>query len=450
MNIHQNIGPNATETAFAAAFAAMRPHLPGVGDGSLADIRDAAMARFEALGLPHRRIEAWHYTDLRRLLGEGCAPEPGTDAADLYAADLYAADWGGVAGHAAFAGLKPARLVFVAGRFQPALSDLEGLGDGVQIGALSAGPVPDWALAEIAGRRPAGDNAVFDLGTALMTDGALIRVSKGCNPARPVEIVSLSSGAGSALRHVVVVEDDAALRLIEQAGGEGAMSLAATTITLGDRARLDSVKVQNEGRTTTHLAPVVAEIGAGACFNSFTLTLGAALAREEAHIHFAGEDAGGSISGAFLLSGKTHADTTLLVTHANTGGRSREVFKGIVDASARSVVQTSVVVAPRAQKTDARQGIHVMLLSDDAEHNAKPELEIYADDVQCAHGATIGELDEASLFYLMSRGLPRGVAEAMLIEAFVFGAMEEIADDDFRAAIAGLASARLDERKAHG
>ncbi|VAW18439.1 Iron-sulfur cluster assembly protein SufD [hydrothermal vent metagenome] len=445
MNIHQNIGPNATEAAFSDAYAAVRASLPGVGDGSLAGIRDAAMARFKALGLPHRRIEAWHYTDLRRLLGEACASIRESDAADLYAADR-----GGVATQAAFAGLKPARLVFAAGRFQPGLSDLEGLGDGVDIGPLSAGPLPDWALAEIAARRPAGDNAVFDLATALMTDGALIRVTKGHNPARPIEIVSLSSGGGSVLRHVVVLEDDAVLRLIEHAGGEGAMSLTAMTVVLGDRARLDHVKIQDEGRATTHLAPMTGQVGAGACINAFTLTLGAALAREERDIRFAGEDTRGSISGAFLLSGRTHADTTLCIDHANTGGQSREIFKGIVDGAAKSVVQTSVVVAAGAQKTDARQGVHVLLLSEDAEHNTKPELEIYADDVQCAHGATVGELDETALFYLMSRGITRSVAQAMLIEAFVFGAMEEIADDEFRGVICVLAAARLDERKAHG
>ncbi|MFV2093697.1 MAG: hypothetical protein ACC634_11485, partial [Hyphomicrobiales bacterium] len=211
MNIHQNIEPNTTEDAFAAAYAAMRPALSGTDDKTLGGIRDEAMARFEALGLPHRRIEAWHYTDLRRLLGVASA-----SVGEVAALSSVTTP---------FSGLKPARLVFSAGRIVAELSDLEGLGEGVDIGPLSAGPLPDWALAEIAARRPAGDNAVFDLGLAMMSDGALIRVAAGQTPARPIEIVSLSSGGGSFLRHVVVVEEGASLRLIEHSCGDGAMSL---------------------------------------------------------------------------------------------------------------------------------------------------------------------------------------------------------------------------------
>lgn len=439
MNIHAKIDPNPTEKAFADAFALRQTGLTERAENALANLRRSAITRFNRLGLPHRRIEDWHYTDLRRLLKATAAEPSGTASVELDA----------VAAHTAFAGLNPARLVFAGGRFIADQSDLDHLGDGVDVQPMSAKDMPEWALREIEMRRPQGDNAIFDLSSALMSDGALIKVGANNAPLRPIEIVNVSSGGGTAVRHVVVLEAGASLRLIETASGDGAMSLSAMSVSLGEGAWLDHVKVQNEGAATTHIAPIVAEVGDKATLNTFTLTTGAALAREERHVRFAGTDTLGSISGAFLLSGKTHADTTLQVSHDGTGGNSREVFRGIVDDRAKSVVQNRVTVSPGAQKTDARQAVHVLLLSDEAEHNTKPELEIYADDVQCAHGATIGELDENALFYLMARGITRAVAETLLIEAFVAGAMDEIADEAFRDVISRLATARLDERKSN-
>lgn len=438
MNIQPKFDPNATEQALVSAFAERKAQLPG-GD-ALAGLRAEAMARFSALGLPHRRNEDWHYTDLRRVLRESAAAPAlagGVDPATFVPL-------------AAFATIDAARLVFVAGRFSPDRSDLEGLGEGVEVSTLGAGTVPDWALAEIAERRPASDNAMFDLATALASDGALIRIHAGITPARAIQIVALSGGGGTFLQNIVVVEPGAQLRLIECAGGDAAMSSVASSLHLGDGARIDHVKVQAEGEAVTHIAPSVTHVGAGCRLNSFTLSLGAALAREERHVRFRGEGTDGSISGAFLLRGNTHSDTTLQVDHDLGGCESREIFKGIVDDRAKSVVQNRVVVAKDAQKTDARQGVHALLLSDEAEHNTKPELEIYADDVQCAHGATIGELDDEALFYLMARGITRPVAEAMLITSFVSGAMEEVADEAMRAAVMDLASQRLAERLADG
>ena len=441
MNIHQNIELNATETAFSTAYGEARDGLPGVADGTLAAVRDEAMARFKGLGLPHRRIEEWHYTDLRRLL----------DKPDVLARvsenGMTAELPRPLAGNAA-------RLVFVNGRFVAERSDIAGLGDGVEIRPLSDGQVPEWAIAELKQRQPQGDNAMFDLCSALWTDGAMIIVRAGQSPARPIEIINQSDGDFNFLRHVVCLEDGASLRLAECAGGGAGLSVAAMSVVQGDKSKLSHVKVQDISASATHIAPMVAEVGAEARIDSFTLTLGAGLAREERHVRFGGDDGRGSVSGAFLLSGKTHADMTLNIDHAMPGGESSEVFRGIVDDRAKSVVQTNVIVAQYAQKTDARQAVHVLLLSDEAEHNTKPELEIYADDVQCAHGATIGQLDETSLFYLMSRGISKKRSEAMLVEAFISEAIDEIGDLEFRESLAALAterlSLRLDEGTSHG
>lgn len=446
MNIHQKFEPNVAETALAAAFTALDAATP---NDSLSAIRQAAMARFQAQGLPHRHIEAWHYTDLRRKLGQTA----------IAAAKSGPVDLSSNAAHQAFAGLKPSRLVFSGGKVVENLSDLDGLGEGVEFRALSAGPLPDWAVTEIESRKPKGNNAIVDLSTAMMTDGALIHVKAGVTPLRPLEIVVISEPGAQVLRHVVVVEKGANLRLIESttssaapSGADNANPLSISTISfnVAENARVDHVKVQAEARNATHLAPMMAEVGRQATFNTFTLTHGGELAREERHVRFVGDDTRGSISGAFLLGGQIHADTTLEVVHEGVGGESSEVFKGIINDRAKSVVQTSVTVAPDAQKTDARQGIHALLLSDEAEHNTKPELTIYADDVQCAHGATIGELDETALFYLMSRGISRKVSEALLIEAFVAGALEEIADEELAQAVSQLASAALSKGASHG
>lgn len=438
MNAQTKQKPTGAEDALAAAYEERRGDLPG--GKALARLREEAMDRFRGLGLPHRRIEEWHYTDLKRALGEDAAAPARAARVDL----------AGIVPSRAFAGMDPARLVFVAGKFDAGLSDLEGLGDGIEVHTLAAGDLPDWAVKELALRRPSGDNAVFDLGMALMTDGAVIRVAADRSPARPVEIVSVCGGGGSHLRHIVMLEPGASLPLIEVSAGEGALSVETTTFHVAERARLDHVKVQGTGEATTHLAPMVAHVGAEARVNTFTLTLGGGLVREERHVRFLGEGTVASISGAFLLRGRTHADMTLQVDHEKGGCESREVFKGILDGQARSVVQNRVVVAQHAQKTDARQAVHALILSEEAEHNTKPELEIYADDVQCAHGATIGELDDDALFYLMARGVPRVTAEGMLIEAFVSGAMDEIEDEAMRDAVMALARARLGERKADG
>ncbi|MFV2091841.1 MAG: Fe-S cluster assembly protein SufD [Hyphomicrobiales bacterium] len=436
MNIHKPIDPTPGEIEFARAFQAPRPGLPG--GAALAALRDAAFARLQATGLPHRLIEAWHYTDLRRLLKFDFAPAA-VEANAGFNQVMQSA------GASAFSDLSPARLMFVDGRFAPEYSDLDGLGEGVEVKVLSHADMPDWALDEIANRRPAGDNAIFDMNLALAQDGALIRVAGGA--ASPIHLHSVgANGAWPVLRHVVVVEAAAKLTLIETHGGDAAFTSAAMSMDIGAGAQVNHVKVQDIAATATHLAPSVVELSDEVIFNSFTLSLGAGLAREERHVRFAGDGTDGNISGAYLLAGSQHCDTTLVVDHIGRGCTSRELYKGIVDDRAHGVFQGQLNVAPGAQKTDARQSVDVLLLSDEAVHDAKPELEIYADDVQCGHGATTGELDGEMMFYLQSRGIGRAQAEAMLISAFITGAIDIIADQPLRDAVGAIAARRLDAR----
>ncbi|MHA1546987.1 MAG: Fe-S cluster assembly protein SufD [Alphaproteobacteria bacterium] len=437
MNIHNAIAPTATEREIARTYKARRDDLPG-GAG-LARLRDAAFSRLQDVGLPHRRHEPWHYTDLRRLL----KLEPGAPTAAGVPGVKQVMAAGGAG---AFAAMAPARMVFVDGRFAADLSDLEGLGEGVVVSPLSQGDLPEWALGEIAARRPEGDNAIFDLNIALAQDGAIIQVAANTTPSRALHILSFGAHADiwSVLRHVIVVAPGASLTLIETHGGAASLSSVATSINAGAGARVSHVKVQDLDHQATHLAPMVVELGEKVTFDSFTLSLGAGLAREERHVRFTGALTQGNISGAYVLAGRQHCDTTLVVDHVGQGCTARELFKAILNDQAHGVFQGALNVAASAQQTDARQSVDVLLLSDEAAHDAKPELAIYADDVQCGHGATTGELNAEQLFYLQSRGIGRPQAEALLISAFIAGGIEVIANEDLRDAVKTIATRHLE------
>ena len=204
---------------------------------------------------------------------------------------------------------------------------------------------------------------------------------------------------------------------------------------VGDRARVDHVKLGVEGSSALHVATLAATIGADVEFNDFTFTIGGQVTRNQLFVRCAGESATVGLRGANLLKGRQHADTTLVLDHALPGCNSREVFKSVLDDESRGVFQGKIIVRPGAQKSDARMMTNALLLSEAAEADNKPELEIFADDVQCGHGATAGALDENLKFYLMARGIPDGDAESLLIQAFVGEAVEAIKHDGVKEAL---------------
>jgi Fe-S cluster assembly protein SufD len=200
----------------------------------------------------------------------------------------------------------------------------------------------------------------------------------------------------------------------------------ALELTVGDEAHVDHIKITGEGAGSIHVSTLMAAVGARARFNEFLFTSAGAMVRNQLFVRFEGEGTVAGIRGASLIRGDQHADTTLVAEHAAAGCASREVFKSVVDDEGRSVFQGKIIVRPQAQKTDAKMATHSLLLSPDAEADSKPELEIFADDVQCGHGATVGALDEDLLFYLQARGIPSKEAEALMIQAFVGEAIEGI------------------------
>ncbi len=378
--------------------------------------REQAMARFVETGLPSRRMEPWHYTDLRNLLKE---VPPFADAKALAAELEPALTLGGARD-----------IVLRAGQLEAGVRGLEGVSVEPLVGA-GVEPLSDVV--------PAIDPAV-SLNRAFALGGARVHVAAGVN-AGAVHLAFRDGQdvAGSfAARVIVRVEAGASLTLVESHQSRDGLAHLTNTLVefeLGDNANVRHVRLNAEGDQVTSLSTLGVMLGQGASFETFSLTLGARVSRHQAFMRFAGEHAKGAIRGATLIRGRQHADTTIVVEHVAPHGESREAFKTVVDDDATGVFQGRICVAPQAQKTDGRMSSNALLLSDGATMNNKPELEIFADDVQCAHGATCGDLDENLLFYIMARGLPRKDAEALLLEAFVGAVMESVEDEALREAL---------------
>ncbi len=413
------------EQALVDAYAVARGTLPG--GKSVAVLREDAFKRFDARGLPHRRVEEWKYTDLRALMREAAPLASPPDAA----AKQRAKDAGKL-----FAGLDCRRLVFVDGAFVPELSDLTPE-PGLTIGSMAEALAKGDALAAGVGKTLETDDVAVALNTALMGDGAVLRVAAGVALKRPVQLVFASGGGGKPssafIRSLVVVEKGAQATLIESCEGGNNQINTALELSVGDGAQVNYVKTtQTAG---LHVGSLLASIGAKATLNSFAFNADARLVRNQMFVRFAGEGSHAAIRGVTLAKAKDHVDTTLLIDHAAGHCESREQFRSVLDGESRGVFQGKIVVRQHAQKTDAKMMTRALLLSEEAEADNKPELEIFADDVVCGHGATTAAPDEGLKFYLMSRGIPQAEAETLLIQAFVDETIEEIAHEGIRKAL---------------
>lgn len=413
--------------------------------GWLASQRRAGHAAFGELGLPHRRIEAWKYTDLRTLV-DGAYP-PLTEATLVDVDQVQE-----LAKQSIFAELDRSIAIFVDGRFRRELSNLPE-DEAIEVYSVADSPesAPEWISGNLGKIVPQSDDAVAALNIAYMIDGAAIRVSG--EAAKPIELIFVQTGSEPrtiTVRNLIVVEDDASCEIYEShvaPAGTRYFNNIVTEVKLGDRATLDHVKVQAESLEAIHLANLHALLGAEAKLNSFTATTGGRVSRQQGFVEYAGEHTEAQISGAYLLGGKQHGDTTLVVDHAVPNCTSREMFKIVLDDYARGVFQGKVCVRPHAQKTDGKQMAQALLLAPDAEFDSKPELEIFADDVVCGHGATAGELDEELLFYLRARGIPKDQAMALLVAAFVGEAFEEVETKAVRDALNEMATNWLTSHK---
>jgi Fe-S cluster assembly protein SufD len=423
-------------------FSVARDRLPGT-DG-VTEARRQAFEIFARAGLPNRRIEDWKYTDLRALMREVLPLAPAPDAAALQRA-------GAALKVHAIEGAR--QLVLVDGVFAPDLSDLASLDDGLSIRTLRDALETDGAQLQPEDLSSETSSAMMALNTAMMTDGLMIMVAKDVALKRPLHIVHIASVAQPAsmfTRSLVMLGKGASATLVESyiaaSGAKAYQVHDALSLAIGDDARLDQIRLVEDSHDAFNISSAVVTLGTRAHFNTFGMTSGAAVSRYQANIVVAGEHSRVETNGVNLLNGRQHADTTLLLDHAVPNCASREIFRAVVDDRAHSVFQGRIIVKPKAQKTDAKMMTRALLLSDDAEADNKPELEIFADDVTCGHGATTGALDESLLFYLRARGLSEKEAQALLIQAFVGEAIESIANDDLRELAISAAQRWLEAR----
>ena len=435
-----------TPTApLAGDYESMAARLPGAALDWMGDLRGRALATYRAHGLPDRRVEAWRYTNLNGLAKLGFAPVEETESAVLDAVPEGAP----LAVDGAW------RIVFVNGRLRADLSDLDNPPAGVAAVGLADLLAHDPAALE--GRLtdiPEGrEGALAALNTVFMRDGLVLRIADGASVETPIHLISIGAPAGDGaiafhMRNLVTAGKASTATLVEShIGGGGAyFSNSVADVVLEEGAALTHAKLQDEGAAAFHVALTRATLAGNAVYDSFVLHRGAELARHEIHAAIEGGGAECRLNGAYLGAGRQHIDNTTVIEHKAAGSTSREVYKGALDGHARGVFQGRITVHRDAQQSNGHQLNKTLLLSRNAEIDSKPELEIFADDVKCSHGATVGELDETALFYMRSRGIDETSARDMLVSAFLTEAVGELRHEALAGAFAGRIAGWVDER----
>ena len=415
MNMHaQQPQLTPAETALVDGFHDRASHLPG--DGAVVVKRDDAVELLKS-GLPNRKVEAWHYTDLRRLLNSVPAFDP--SAAPSAIAPL-------VDGSAALAVLNGVA------------------GEAPEIEGVSITPMRD-ALADGKAAKLLGaldrDDMVGLINGAFVSDGYLLEVADDAELAAPIELQNIHDGGQVHSRFAVSAGAGSKAVFIErQTGDREALVSSVSHLDVGDGAEIVWIIVQEQAADVSHLGQMRLSIGKDAKLSVFILNAGGRLVRQEIRAVAGGSGSEFRLRGVNLLGGSTHCDVTMVLDHAAPDTVSTEVIRNVVTDKAQGVFQGQIRVAREAQKTDAKMSCNTLLLSDEGEFSAKPELEIFADDVACGHGATVTEIEASHLFYLMARGVPEKEARGLLVKAFVAEIIEELDDE----ALVGALEDKLD------
>ncbi|WP_457651760.1 Fe-S cluster assembly protein SufD [Rhodocaloribacter sp.] len=428
------------EDRFLAAFEVHAGHARNGSNPRVHELRREALTHFARLGFPARKAEAWKYTNIGRKLAHAYAL--GASAPALTPDDLAPY---------AIPGLDAARAVLVNGRFEAGLSSLDGLPEGVVVTGLAeaAGTYPELFDRHFARYADYRGEVFTALNTAFTHDGLFVYVPKNTVVERPIHVLSLLHTDADLFlqpRLLVVVERSAQVRLIESRHartGTKTFTNGVTELFAGPNAHVDLFTLQDEGDAAAQVASLYAYQEADSYLATSTITLSGDLVRNTQNYLPDAENCETHLRGLFLGQGSMHVDNHTLVDHAKPHCFSNELFKGILADRATGVFNGKVFVRPDAQQTNAYQENKTVLLSDAARMYAKPELEIYADDVKCSHGATTGQLDAEAMFYLRSRGLTEGQARRMLLLAFARDVIDEIAVEPLRAYLDHLIEARL-------
>lgn len=427
---------------YAAEFERLAESLAGHDVAWLRELRRDAINRFVTQGFPTPRHEDWKYTrtaaiEKRRF---SCS------IVNEFAVDLERIDKLLQAEDAV------QRLVFINGRYFPALSRVDTLPSGAVVANINEilSHNPD-VLKDVYGTVAASERHPFAaLNSAFSDDGVYLSLSKGTLVEQPIYVVFISSasqeGHASHPRVLVKADDNSHAVLIERCvalDDTVYFNNVISEITLGKNASMHYYRLQEESVKAFHISGVHVRQDRDSRFDAHTITLGSALVRNDVDVQLAASGAYCGLAGLYLASGRQHVDTHTRIDHLQPHGCSREFYKGILDGHGRSVFNGKVIVHPEAQKTDANQSNKNLLLSADAEADTKPELEIYADDVKCSHGATVGQLDADALFYLCSRGIDESTARNLLTAAFAHEIIDQVKLSPLRDKIDQMINARL-------
>jgi Fe-S cluster assembly protein SufD len=433
---------DAAQAHFVSRFEECEARLADSSPAWLAPVRRAAIERFAELGFPTRKNEAWKYTSVSEIAKASLDPEP--PARDGISRDDIRAILGDDVSADVF--------VFEDGRFAPEFSSGESLPAGVEVGSLASalGEHPEL-VRPLLDRADPLDRPFAALNGAFQRDGAFVRVTAGATPQRPIQLLFIaSSGASGRVanpRNIICIDRGAkaaiALRY-ESRCPDVYWTNAMTQVLLEDNAELDLVTIQSESDTAYHFSSLDVRQERDSRFRSHHVSLGGALARSEIYVRHDAPGVDCALNGLFLVDGEQHVDSQTTVDHASPHGTSRELYKGILGDHSRGVFNGSVLVRPDAQKTNAQQFNPNLLISDGAQINTKPTLEISADDVKCSHGSTVGRLDEDALFYLRTRGMNEQLARQMLTVAFASEIAQAIPQESLRAHVEELVTAKLE------
>ena len=418
-------GPNPD---YCEHFNALGEHLPGAGVAWVSSARRTALAHFDAQGFPSPRDEEWRYTNVSAIEKKRFKPLVPSGKVDCDTAWLnrYRLNdaW---------------QLVFVDGCFSPDLSHLEGLPAGVTLQAMSVALVdPPVSVETEFGRVVAktSSHGFVSFNTAFFADGLLLHVSADTALSRPVQIINVAATAEAAtnLRNLIILESGARAALIEthvSVESTGSLAVSITEAVIHEGAQLDGHTLHGASERAFRFGGFYADVAKSGRFNHTNLSLGGLLVRNEIHVDLA-ESGECTLDGLFVGQGRRHIDNHTQVRHQGAHGTSRENYRGVLADRSRGVFQGRIVVEPQAQKTEAQMNNRNLLLSEEAEIDTKPQLEIHADDVKCAHGVTVGQLDPESIFYLESRGVDPVSARNMLTFAFANTMVDGISLAGFR------------------
>jgi Fe-S cluster assembly protein SufD len=433
---------------FAEHFKQRHTELASAGPSALQAVREKALKAWQQVGFPTHKDEEWKYTSLRDLAEGSYAPS--------YAADVCLDELESLA----VGSIGQILLTFVNGRFSPGLSDLSHLPHGVKVCSLQDAIQNDWSLVEphltkigtLEGKLGSTNDERFsNLNTAFLAQGAFVHVPRGVVVEDPVHILYLHRGdKGEFVTHprtLIVAEEASQVKLLESyVGLEGKyFTNAVTEVFVARNAMVEHVRFQQETRGAFHIGLLAIHQEADSTYTSYNTSFGAQIGRTDVNLWLNGEHTESRLDGVYVASGTQVLDNKTRIDHAKANCHSFEVYKGILAGRGTGVFNGKIFVYEDAQKTDAKQTNQALLLSPTATINTKPQLEIFADDVKCTHGATVGQLRKDAMFYLRARGIPEKEAKALLVYAFAADVLERISVESIREALEKVLYKKLHE-----